>query len=334
MSIRSTVGTTLRKTLGGRQTERLRRREVAARTTVARRIAPPQVAPKPTPLSRQQMIDALGRAGVEGLGAGTTLPRGLHWVSADPFEHTSSGVHKHALLARMHELLQPRTYFEIGVDQGQSLTLSRARSIAVDPAYRITREIRCDVQTFVQTSDDFFATAGAFDHFGELPVDLAFIDGMHLAEFALRDFMNIEKRMSPGGVVILDDMLPRNSLEGQRIRRTSAWAGDVYKVDDVLRRHRPDLTILPINTDPTGSYLVVGLDPTSTVLDEVYPDELPRLSAPDPQTVDAEWCRRTHAHEPSGIMSSPVWAEVRALRDRDAPAEDYTHLWQALAERR
>lgn len=347
MSIRSAVGATLRNTLGGPRTERLRQQEVAVRASVAHRITPPTPATPATPatpptpargatktLTRQETIDALGRAGLEGLGAGSKPPGGLNWASPDPFEHTSSSTHKHSLLATMHDLLEPRAYFEIGIDQGQSLTLSNTRTIAVDPAYRITRSIQCDVRTFLQTSDDFFATAGNFDHFGDSPVDLAFIDGMHLAEFVFRDFMNAEKHMSPGGVIILDDMLPRNSLEANRIRRTSAWAGDVYKVHDVLRRHRPDLTLLPINTEPTGSYLVVGLDPTSTVLDKVYEEVLPQLSAPDPQKADADWLRRTHAYEPKAILSSPVWAQVRSLRDRGADAAEYTELWQQLRKLR
>lgn len=343
MSIRSAVGAKLRDTIGPSRTEQLRRQEAAVRSNLARRLAPAPTTkaaaarPAPArrkPLTRQEMIDALGDAGVEGLGAGSKPPAGLKWVSRDPYEHTTSGTHKHHLLATMHDLLQPRRYFEIGVDQGQSLTLSNCRTIAVDPAYRITRSIQCDVRTFLLTSDDFFAAPGNFDHFDGKPADLAFIDGMHLAEFVLRDFMHTEKHMSPGGVIILDDMLPRNSLEAQRIRRTTSWAGDVYKVHEVLRRHRPDLTILPINTEPTGSYLVVGLDPTSTVLDEIYESVLPELSSADPQTVDADWLRRTHAFQPSPILSSPVWAELRSLRDRDAPAADYTHLWQALTERR
>jgi len=339
----------LRHTLGGARTERLRRREVTARTKLAAVIAPPKAraaataAPKPlaartaprkAPLTREQTIEALGRAGIEGLGAGSKPPGGLTWAAPDPFEHTTSGMHKHALLAQLHQVLQPRTYFEIGVDQGQSLTLSRARTVAVDPAYRITRSIQCDVRTFLQTSDDFFAGSDGFAHFGELPVDLAFIDGMHLAEFALRDFMNTEKHMSPGGVIILDDMLPRNSLEAQRIRRTVAWAGDVYKVHTVLRKYRPDLTILPVNTEPTGSYLVLGLDPTSTVLDEVYEQVLPELSAPDPQTVDLSWLRREDAHAPEALLSSPVWEQLRALRDGGAGFEDYQPLWEQLRTRR
>jgi hypothetical protein len=32
---------------------------------------------------------------------------------------------------------------------------------------------------------------------GGLPVELGFIDGMHLFEFALRDFMNLERLCTP-----------------------------------------------------------------------------------------------------------------------------------------
>ena len=42
---------------------------------------------------------------------------------------------RHELLARLHTLLAPRNYLEIGVCQGESLTLSRVPSIGIDPAF-------------------------------------------------------------------------------------------------------------------------------------------------------------------------------------------------------
>jgi len=284
-------------------------------------------------MSREQLIEALGTATPEGLGAGSSLPNGLRWAEPDPFaDYPPSKATRHSLLSGLHSRLAPRTYFEIGVNTGSSLTLSRTRTIAVDPGYRITKPIRCDLATFVETSDAFFARADAFDHFAGTPVDLAFIDSMNIDEFALRDFMNIEKRMSPGGVLIMDDMIPRSSLEAYRVRRTKAWAGDVFKVHTVLREHRPDLTLVPLNAEPTGSYLVVGLDPSSTVLDEAYDSLVPFLTSRDPQTVDEVWLDRRTAVDPRALLDCDIWPEVVLLRNAGADRSAYAHLWKRLAE--
>ncbi len=336
MSLRARIVPPIKSVLGPERSARVRQIEMAFRGQLPATPAQPAgrgKRPKQPRLTRAEMIEALGRTGVEGLGAGSTPPEGLRWVTLGPQEpHERFDITRHSFLQTFHQLLQPRTYFEIGVDRGQSLTLSRTKSIGVDPSYTITREIHCDVQTFLQTSDDFFATPGNFAHFGGVPVDLAFIDGMHLAEYALRDFANIERHMSPGGVVILDDVMPRNSLESYRVRRTrESWTGDVFKVHEVLQKYRPDLTLIPLNTEPTGSYLIVGLDPQSTVLHDAYDDFKDFLESPDPQNVELSWLRREDAHDPHRIIASDIWPQVRELRERDAERAEYAALWRRLA---
>jgi hypothetical protein len=129
-------------------------------------------------MTREELIDAIGRQTTEGVShrAATALP----WAAPDL--HTACpapNATRHTLLSGLHELLRPRTYFEIGVDLGQSLSLSRTKSLAVDPAFTINRTINGDVQIFRKTSDDFFALEEAFAKFDSVPVDLAFIDGLH-----------------------------------------------------------------------------------------------------------------------------------------------------------
>jgi hypothetical protein len=131
--------------------------------------------------------------------------------------------------------------------------------------FKIDKPIHCDVQLIKSTSDDFFARDNPLAHFGGTAVDLAFIDGMHLSEFALRDFINIEPFMADTGVIVIDDVLPRNGLEAARDRKTEPWTGDVYKVIEILRRRRPDLLVLLMNTAPTGTAVIVGVDQASTV---------------------------------------------------------------------
>lgn len=341
MGIRKAMSATLRRSIGEERTAGVRRWERRARSRLIDRLdvegrrpvqrkAPSRTAApaRPKPMTREELIEAHGRLSGEGMSHpdADSLP----FADPDPFaSFPRPAVHKHEVLRRLHELLQPRTYLEIGVSTGASLALSRSRSIAVDPAFTITAPIRCDVHVVRATSDDFFAAPDAFDHLGGTPVDLAFIDGMHLAEYALRDFMNTEKHMAPGGVVVIDDMLPRNSLEASRIRRTLAWAGDVYKIHEVLRKFRPDLTIIPVTSRPTGSYLVVGLDPTSTVLDEHYPEIEAMISTPDPQAVPQAWLERRDAVDAETLLGSDVWSRLAQAR-HDA-ASDLSALWVELA---
>ena len=53
--------------------------------------------------------------------------------------------------------MRPRNYLEIGVNDGRSLRLSRVPSVAIDPAFRITEPLRCDLYLVRETSDAFFA---------------------------------------------------------------------------------------------------------------------------------------------------------------------------------
>jgi hypothetical protein len=209
------------------------------------------------------------------------------------------------------------------------MVLSRCRSIGVDPFFKIDNPIHCDVQLIKATSDDFFAGDEPLAHFEGVPVDLAFIDGMHLSDFALRDFINIEPFMADTGVVALDDVLPRNGLEAARDRKTEPWTGDVYKVVEILRRRRPDLVVLLINTAPTGTAVVLGVDQASTILKDAYAEEEAYLLRPDPQAPPQEYMERSIAIEPDVLLKSPVWDELVAIRESGASA-DLSPLWAEL----
>jgi hypothetical protein len=225
---------------------------------------------------------------------------------------------RHELLQGLHEVLQPRTYFEIGVRKGISLGLSRVPSVAVDPFYEVKAELQCDVHLVRASSDEFFARRHPFAHFDKPIIDLAFIDGMHLSEFALRDFINTEKFCHAGSVVVFDDMLPRSSIEAGRGREgsaaTGAWAGDVYKVIDSLKTVRPDLIVLELDTVPTGTLMVLLPDPDNHGLNDAYDGLVREYVTPDPQVVP-EWASsRSRAITAERVLESPVWSEIRRRR--------------------
>jgi hypothetical protein len=227
-------------------------------------------------------------------------------------------VRRHDLLRSLHERLQPRTYFEIGVRKGRSLTLSRVPSVGVDPFFEVTSELRCDVHLVRTTSDEFFARRHPFAHFDRPVVDLAFIDGMHLAEFALRDFINTERYCHPASVIVIDDVLPRSTVEAGRGRVGTAdggaWAGDVYKVIDVMRERRPDLVVLELNTLPTGTLVVLLPDRNNTTLAASYDELVTELVVPDPQVVPQWALTRSRALDPAVLLDAPFWDDVRRAR--------------------
>lgn len=168
-------------------------------------------------------------------------------------------VTRHEFLTMLHESLKPRGYLEVGVFSGDSLRLVQrgTPAIGIDPDPHLHGHFPGTTQVARTTSDNYFeAGPPALEY-----IDLAFIDGMHLYEYALRDFMNVERYSNPRTVVVFDDVLPRNQHEAAREQCPGDWTGDVWKVHLVLDRFRPDLATWLVDTSPTGTMVVWGLNP-------------------------------------------------------------------------
>lgn len=203
------------------------------------------------------------------------------------------------------------------------MTLSRTRSIGVDPFFSLVTEQRCDLHLVRMTSDEFFAREHPLAHFDEPVIDLAFIDGMHLAEYALRDFVNVERFAHPASVIVIDDMLPRNVGEADRgpargaISR--AWTGDVYKILPSMRALRPDLVCFEVDTTPTGTVVVLNPDAGARALADAVGELVEAyVELPDPQPVPDSVLQRSEAVDPVRLLELPLWVELKALRALDA----------------
>ncbi len=220
-------------------------------------------------------------------------------------------------LRGLHERLQPRTYLEIGVAQGHSLALSRSRSVGIDPEFAVDQQIVAPTSLLRMTSDAYFERLEQSHArpFARLPIDLAYIDGMHLFEFALRDFIGVERYAARSSVVAFDDVLPRNVEEAARGGQPPNWTGDVFRIGPALAAHRPDLATLVVNTTPTGTLLVTDLDPSSRVLEERLDEIVREYVQPDPQPVPHGIIARTGALEPERALSLALWDELRQARD-------------------
>jgi hypothetical protein len=229
-------------------------------------------------------------------------------ASDDP-EILRGGRDYREVLAFVHEQLDPPLYLEIGVRLGGSLRLARRRAIGIDPAPEIAEPLPARIQVHALASDAYFVATHPPGL--DAPVDLAFIDGMHLFEYALRDFMNVERHAAPWSLVLVDDILPAHPRQGARERTTRAWMGDVWRIVDCLRTHRPDLELLVLDPCPGGMLVVSGLDPSSTVLADRYDTIVAAAAAaPPPRAV----LDRVHAAEATDDVLAALCARLRARR--------------------
>jgi len=180
------------------------------------------------------------------------------------------------VLSTIHQIIKPDWYLEIGSRSGTSLTKCESNFIAIDPEFAISAPVFNTAKRMIfcqQASDDFFET----DFLAENNISpcLAFIDGMHLFEFALRDFINCEKSMKRNSAICFHDVLPFNVPMTTRdldyVKTDNRpWTGDVWKTMAILLKYRPDLKIKIIDSKKTGLAYVSNLDSENTILEENY----------------------------------------------------------------
>ena len=182
-------------------------------------------------------------------------------------------------LERLYGLLAPKAVVEIGVRDGESLALVPAPSMAigVDPSPKVKVALRAETHIFPETSDDFFAASRIDKLLSDRPLSFGFIDGLHLFEQALRDFINLEAHCGPEAVILFHDTIPLDEPTQRRTCETSFYTGDVWKTILCLKHYRPDLDIFTIATPPTGLTVVTNLDPKSRVLTYRYEEAVARF---------------------------------------------------------
>ena len=209
-------------------------------------------------------------------------------------------------LAAIHKWLRPATYLEIGVFGGATLGLAQpgTRATGVDPQPLAQSDRRYETETVIHrvTSDAYFAALDADDHRRLAKVDFAFIDGLHLYEQVLRDFINVETMCAPDSIVVFHDTLPVAAAATTRERRTSHWCGDVWKIRPCIRKYRPDLSMLTIPTHPSGLTLVTGLDRHSTVLNDHFQVAVADFASSEP-TLPADGHFGDIANDPDAVLA-------------------------------
>jgi hypothetical protein len=177
---------------------------------------------------------------------------------------------RYEFLVELHQLLQPQGYLEIGVQAGNSLRLARCTSLGIDPSPMVIEPLGHNAYVHVATSDSFFADNGLIERLLPKRVDLVFIDGMHLSEYALRDFIYTERHSHSNTVIVFDDVLPYNGAIADRHQPPGDWTGDVWKLIEMLPQYRNDLRYLLVDTYPTGSLVIFNVDPSNKILEQNY----------------------------------------------------------------
>ena len=137
-----------------------------------------------------------------------------------------------------------------------------------------------NVKLYKKLSDDFFA-AHNLELLLDGSFDLAFIDGLHIYEQVLKDFINLEKIAAPDSIIMIHDCLPLDRRTSERQRKTIFWSGDVWKIIPCLKQERPDLSIFTVPTYPAGLCFVTGLDCHSRLLKNNYDAIVERYSQLD-----------------------------------------------------
>jgi hypothetical protein len=218
----------------------------------------------------------------------------------------------HQLLKLIHEHLRPRTYVEIGVARGASFAQAPAETlkVGIDPILGAKQPSNSSEKYFAVESDTFFEQNDLREILDGQPVDIAFIDGMHLFEFALRDFMNLEQFCTGESVILIHDCYPYNAEAASRVMPANiqeiGWTGDVWKLIVCLKRYRPDLCVSVAHSPPSGLGIVTGLDPQSSVLCDRYTEIWAALGELDYSYLDKR------KDEELNVVSG-TWDAVRAL---------------------
>ena len=170
----------------------------------------------------------------------------------------ADGMRYFRILKGLHQRLKPDWYLEIGTFTGSSLRLVGGNFVAIDPKFQLQHEAPLkgrEMIFFQDTSDAFFESPTAKNLTAR--INLAFLDGLHHYEALLRDFINVEPLMAPGGMVVLHDCLPYNVPMADRIQPPNTdWAGDVWKTLLILMAERPDLQIDILDAAPTGLVVI------------------------------------------------------------------------------
>ena len=163
-------------------------------------------------------------------------------------------------------------YLEIGTRTGDSLALSQSPSIAIDPYFQLNKDPIGNKDfclLFQETSDSFFENR--LPKLGGFKCQLAFVDGMHLFEYALKDFINLARISSEKALFLFHDPIPWTlemaTRNNHKLERDEPWTGDIWKLVHILIDAGMKDKIQLLTSAPSG--LLAVLNPERELIDEL-----------------------------------------------------------------
>jgi hypothetical protein len=163
-------------------------------------------------------------------------------------------------LSHFHETLSPKSYVEIGISDGGSISRARppTRAIGVDPCSQPLRwPLNTETCIFVETSNEFYAQGRLNRLLGGQPLSLALINDNRSFPQALVDFVQLERFCGPESVVLLSGTWPLE--EAAQETHAPPLNDAMWKLAMCLRHFRPDLDIFTIPAGRSGLTVVTGL---------------------------------------------------------------------------
>jgi hypothetical protein len=125
---------------------------------------------------------------------------------------------RHAFINKAISQFSTCNYLEIGVaenDVFNSIPLPIKNKFGVDPF---------SGGNYRMTSDNFFKK------YRQLKFDVIFVDGLHHYLSCQKDVINSMNVLNKSGIILIDDLIPKSSLEAAVPRKHDYWTGDVWKV--------------------------------------------------------------------------------------------------------
>ena len=176
----------------------------------------------------------------------------------------AQGINYLTVLKKLHER-KYECYFEIGSRTGSSLELSQSPSVGIDPYFQLKGNIvgkKDFCLLFQEKSDQFFEKS--LNKFPEIKCELGFIDGMHLFEYALKDFINLNKISSLDPVFLFHDPMPWSyemvTRNFESLPQNADWVGDIWKLITIFIELGMKDQVSVLTAAPSGLLAVVNPD--------------------------------------------------------------------------